>query len=233
MSHALTLYRLQQTDTRIDQAQARLQALQAQIKNDPALQAARAQAQNAQSALQTAEEALHQAEAASLAVKIKRETAEAALYGGKIHNPKELQDLQSESAALKRRLAELEDTQLEAMLALESARQQQQTAQTALNQAEQNNLSQNARLRGEAQTLQREMEPLQREQSAALSALPPALQNLYLTLRSQKRGIAISQMRENACGVCGSTINAALAQAARRADPLVHCPSCGRILFHA
>jgi uncharacterized protein len=62
------------------------------------------------------------------------QTSEASLYGGKIRNPKELQDLQVEIAALKRRTATLEDEQLEAMLAVEDAETQLTEANKNLNE---------------------------------------------------------------------------------------------------
>ena len=60
--------------------------------------------------------------------KVKIEQSEASLYSGNVTNPKELQDLQNEAAALKRYLVTLEDRQLEAMLEVETAEQSKQAA---------------------------------------------------------------------------------------------------------
>ena len=51
----------------------------------------------------------------------KRISGEKRLYSGTVTNTKELQDLQDEGVALKRRIVALEDRQLEAMIAQEDA----------------------------------------------------------------------------------------------------------------
>jgi len=53
----------------------------------------------------------------------------------------------------------------------------------------------------------------------------------YEALRQQRRGVAVAEIRDNACDACGTTLTAALQQSARHAAELVHCPTCGRILF--
>ncbi|GAB4486593.1 MAG: hypothetical protein OHK0031_10800 [Anaerolineales bacterium] len=231
MSHALTLYRLQQTDTRLDQVQTRLRAIADSLENNPALKNAREQSESAEKLRAAAESALREAELAAQSLRIKLETAESSLYGGRIHNPKELQELQNDVAALKRQLAALEDRQLEAMLTVESARESAAQSQAALRQVEAQVINENSLLKGEQNNLQREAERLAAERSAATETLPaPALQ-LYDSLRQKKRGLAVARVSENTCGACGNLLTPAQAQAARQANQFVHCASCGRILF--
>ena len=68
-----------------------------------------------------AQQALRTIEEQGKEMRIKLETGNAKLYGGRITNPKELQDIQLDVAASKKRLATLEDKQLAAMIALEEA----------------------------------------------------------------------------------------------------------------
>lgn len=232
MSHALTLYRLQQTDTRLDQVQTRLRAIADSLENNPALQSAREQAHATENLCAAAESALREAEVAAQTLRIKLETAESNLYGGRIQNPKELKDLQNDVAALKRQLATLEDHQLDAMLKVETAREQAEQSLAVLRQVEARVLSENSLLRGEETNLTREAERLAAERSATTESLPaPALQ-LYDTLRQKKRGLAVVRVNENACSACGNLLTPAQAQAARQANLFVHCASCGRILFN-
>ncbi len=232
MSHALTLYRLQQTDTRLDQVRARLRAIADSLENNPALQAAREQAHSAENLCAAAESALRETEFSAQSLRIKLETAESNLYSGRIQNPKELKDLQNEVAALKRQMATLEDNQLEAMLNVETAREKAEQSQAALRQVEARVVSENSLLRGEQSNLTHEAERLTAERNATTDTLPaPALQ-LYDSLRQKKRGLAVARVSENACGACGNLLTPAQSQAARQANQFVHCASCGRILFN-
>jgi predicted nucleic acid-binding Zn-ribbon protein len=74
------------------------------------------------------------------------------------------------------------------------------------------------------------MESLGQEREAALAPIDTSLLTVYEDLRKQKRGVAITEVEDDACASCGTTINPALQQNAR-SQKLAHCPSCGRILF--
>jgi uncharacterized protein len=231
MSHTLGLYRLQQVDSRIDQANIRLEAIRAVLENDSAILAARVILESAEKNLHQAEKALRASEAASESQRIKLEQVSASLYGGKIQNPKELQDLQNDLASLKRHLATLEDTQLEAMLEIEAARETRQAAELEMIKVEARVISQNASLKGERENLLNGLENLKAERSATYNTISPALLEKYESLRIKRRGLAVTTISDNACDACGSGLTPAQAQAVRMAVQLVECPSCGRILF--
>src|SRR5512138_1210313 len=138
MSAALGLYRLQQVDSRIDQVQARLKAIQQTLENDLELRSARGQLEAAESKYKDAERALKLSEAEVEKQRIKIEQTEASLYGGLVHNPKELQDLQKDIVSLKRHQQTLEERELEAMLSVENIERELQTAQTELERVQSN-----------------------------------------------------------------------------------------------
>jgi predicted nucleic acid-binding Zn-ribbon protein len=121
MSTALLLYRLQQIDSRLSQVTTRLSAIRSMLENNAELQIARQHLESAQLEQHEAEKTLKAAEYEAGTVRVKLEQVESSMYSGKIQNPKELQDLQNEIAALKRHLSALEDNQLEAMMAVEAA----------------------------------------------------------------------------------------------------------------
>ncbi|MEZ0396174.1 MAG: C4-type zinc ribbon domain-containing protein [Anaerolineales bacterium] len=231
MSKMLNLYRLQQTDSQIDRVRARLQAVQDLLENDQAIRQQAEDHRRAKERLHTCQADVRQAEAAVQEQRIKVEQTEAALYAGKIHNPKELQDLQNDVAALKRRLTALEERQLEAMLALEQAEQDfaaaEQTWQTAQAEWSQKTGS----LRDEQTTLQKEFEKLTTERAGIVQTLSQEYLLLYEQLRSERRGVAIAGIADNACEACGAQLTPAQAQAVRLAAQIIRCPSCGRILY--
>jgi uncharacterized protein len=231
MSAALGLYRLQQVDSQIDQIQARLQTIQRTLENDEALRAANKNFNAATDKHKDAERALKLSEAEVEKQRIKIEQTETSLYGGKVHNPKELQDLQKDVASLKRYLETLEERELEAMIAAETAEQELQTAKTDLERVQSNVKEQHKGLTQESETLRKNLERLHSERQAVVTDIAGQALGAYEQLRKQKRGLAITTIEDNSCEACGTTLTASQQQTARSTSQLFHCPTCGRILY--
>ena len=231
MSAALGLYRLQQVDSQIDQIQVRLKAIQQTLENDVVLRAANEQFTVADGKHKDAERALKLSESEVEKQQIKIQQTEASLYGGKVHNPKELQDLQKDIVSLKRHLETLEERQLETMLAVEDTEKDLQTAKTDLERAQSNLKEQNKDLTKESETLLKDLERLNSERQAVVTDIASQALNVYDQLRKQKRGIAITTVTDNSCEACGTTLTPSQQQTARSTSQLFHCPTCGRILF--
>ena len=230
MSRSQNLYRLQQIDTEIDQANARLKEIETLLAGNANLRKANALANRTRQNLENAQKALRQAEAKVKDQRIKIEQTEAALYGGNIRNPKELQDMQNELAALKRYLEVLEERQLEAMLAVDDAAAKNQEAQTLLSKYRTQAETQNARLRGERSQLSEKVAALTQKRENAAQAVAADDLATYERLRAQRAGVAVAAVRDGSCTACGATLTAALHQAARSPSKIVFCASCGRIL---
>ncbi len=231
MSAALGLYRLQQVDSQIDQIHARLKVIQETLQNDSMVRAASDEFAAAESRTRTAERTLKVTEADFEKQRLKIEQAEASLYGGKVHNPKELQDLQNDVASLKRHLATLENLELEAMMAYETAEKEFQTAKSNFEKAQASASDQYSDLTKESEALQKEIERLSSERKAVMSDLPQSSLQTYDQLRERKRGLAVAMLSDSACAACGTTLTPAQQQNARSTSQFFHCPTCGRILF--
>ena len=231
MSAALGLYRLQQVDSQIDQIQARLKTIQQTLENDLQLRAASDQFAAAQTKHNQAERALRLSESEVEKQRLKIEQTEASLYGGRVQNPKELQDLQKDAASLKRHLETLEERQLEAMLAIESTENELQSARTELERVQARLKEQHRDLTTESETLRRDLETLNSERQAVVKDIAGQALSVYDQLRQNKRGLAITTIAENSCEACGTTLTASQQQSARSASQLFHCPTCGRILY--
>lgn len=231
MSAALGLYRLQQVDSQIDQVQARLKTVQQTLENDATLRAANEGFGAAETKQKDAQRALHLSEAEVEKQRLKIEQTEASLYGGKVHNPKELQDLQKDVASLKRHLETLEERQLEAMIAAEIADAELQTAKLDLERVQSNLKEQNKDLTKESETLHKNLERLNSERQAVVTNIAAQTLTTYDQLRKQKRGLAITTIEDNSCEACGTTLTASQQQSARSTSQLFHCPTCGRILY--
>jgi len=231
MSASLGLYRLQLIDSRLDQVYSRLKAIKLTLENNEQIQAASTQVAVMSKAHQEASRALKRSEEDVKAQKIKIEQCEAKLYSGIIKNPKELQDLQNESVALKRYHTTLEDRQLEAMLIEEDARVSLNEADQVLQLVEMQVIKQNTTLSAEKTELEDELEKLNAERDAARNPLDSNLLTIYENLRQQRRGLAVALTSEGACSACGTTLTPALLQNARSSTELHNCSTCGRILY--
>ncbi|HEX2991752.1 MAG TPA: hypothetical protein VHO49_13805, partial [Anaerolineales bacterium] len=116
----------------MDQARARLKAIQQTLENDAELRAASDLLASAEDRSRETERLLKQSEQEVEKQRTKIQLAEASLYGGQVHNPKELQDLQKDVTSLKRHLETLEERQLEAMEAAEQAEKELEQAKAGL-----------------------------------------------------------------------------------------------------
>ena len=163
--------------------------------------------------------------------RLKIEQTESSLYGGKVHNPKELQDLQKDVASLKRHLETLEERQLEAMIAAETAENDLQGAKASLEQVQANLKEQNKDLAQESEALRKHLGRLNSERLAVVTDIASPALGVYDQLRKQKRGLAITTIAENSCEACGTTLTPSQQQTARSTSQLFHCPTCGRILY--
>ncbi len=231
MSAALGLLRLQQVDSRINQIEARLGKIQETLDNDSLIQTILEKIKDAENKHRDLERARLISEEDAKDKLIKINQAEASLYGGSVHNPKELLDLQADISYLKKHLATIEDQELEEMLRIENSQFELKTLNVDLNRVNAQRNEEQKALIAERDLLMRDLTNLQSERQAALSPIEAGFLRSYETIRQQRRGVAVAEVSENACHACGTTLTAALQQNARHATQLVYCPSCGRILY--
>ncbi len=231
MSAALGLYRLQQVDSQMDQARSRLKTIRETLENDVELRAASEQLARAEEKSRNAERALKVCEQEVEKQRIKLQQTEASLYGGRVHNPKELQDLQKDVASLKRHLETLEERQLEAMDTAETMEKEMRQANATLESIKSNRGVQFRDLTVESESINKNLEKLSSERSAVMKDLVSQSVGIYDQLRKQRRGIAVATINDGSCAACGTTLTQSLLQNARSANQLQYCPTCGRILF--
>jgi predicted nucleic acid-binding Zn-ribbon protein len=231
MSQVFKLYRLQQLDSQIDQAKIRLEEIQKHLSQNTELKNAQDRADTAEKEIQVANRSLRRAEDEVKAQRIKIEQTEAILYGGKVRNPKELQDLQNEAFSLKKFLAVLEDRQLECMIQVEEIDSDHQKATEALLALKLQTEKEYTMLTAEAKMISKDLERLHAERSVAVAGIEDSDIKLYETLRTQRRGIAVAKVTDNTCAACGSTLTPALIQAAQLPNQIIRCTFCGRILY--
>jgi len=231
MSASLGLFRLQQKDSHINQIETRLEKIRQMLEDNAELQTAMEHVRTAEEGQHTAERAQQAAEAEAQNQQIKIQQAEASLYGGSVRNPKELQDLQADVASLKKHLASLEEQELQDMLQTDAAQAEVKRAGDELIGVQSKLGSEHHQLLEEKESLTLELNRIRSEREAVVGTIAAEILKTYDHLRQQRRGVAVAQVSDSACGACGTTLTAAIQQTARHAADLVYCPSCGRILY--
>ena len=169
-------------------------------------------------------------EVASL--KDKSAHADKALYSGAVTNPRELQALQDEVAALARRIAELEDAELELMVERDPL--DEQAAALATERADLVARGEDLARRitvAEAE-IDAELESEATARTAAAQDVPDDLLSDYETLRSKRAGIGVARLEHGTCQGCHMKLSAVELDRIKGlpADSRVTCEDCGRLL---
>jgi uncharacterized protein len=154
------------------------------------------------------------------------------LYSGSISNPRELQAMQDEIAALKRRIGQLEDQELELMEQIEplDADLARLTAEREASDASAASLR--ASIAEDEVTIDGELEQLRSERAAEAGDIEPELLTEYETLRTQNGGIGIARLVGGSCGGCHLGLSAVEVDRLKKLPPdaPAHCEECGRLL---
>ena len=165
-------------------------------------------------------------------VKARRVRDQQRLDSGSVSSARDLERLQHELVSLDRRIAELEDTELEVMEQLETAQAELAEARTTLEQLDARNAELTAARDRRVSDLRAQGSDLTRERAQAVAGMPGDLLELYEKLRAQKGGVGAALLRARRCGGCSLDLNSGdLATIAKQPpDEVVRCEECGRIL---
>ena len=231
MSVVSQLYRLQGVDSEHDERRERLAQIEESVGESQDLLQARDAVAETESRLagRRAELRALELEIASLNDKLRKNQER--LYSGRVRNPKELTGLQEEAAALRRRRAELEDEQLELMIAIEDQEAELAERQARLRQIEGSWRDEQAGLLAEKERLAQQLDELEEELQAMRARIPAADLALYDDLREHEGGRAVVLLRRGICQGCGVDVPTTLARSVERGEGIHFCPICNRLLF--
>lgn len=230
MSQQKVLYRLQRIDLDLDKRRARLREITAALEQDSVLRQAQTDVDTFHAAL-----APQQARAKDLTLEIQsvveqnRQLSDR-LYGGTVHNPKELQDIQDKIAELKRRHASLENTLLETMISVEELEGSLAGAKARLDEVRATRGDELKALLDEQHRLKREIKSLKTDREAVVQEVSEDNLALYQELRTKRQGHAVALLQGETCSGCHVDQTTVLVQKVRQGQALIRCASCGRIL---
>ena len=230
MSTVADLWALQTTDLAVEAIRQRLAGLEKQKGESPELLAARQKAAEAERELAGWREKQRSLDGQMRELSDRIRAAERELMSGRVRNPKELEGMQANVAALKRRRNGLGDEDLEAMLEIERLQAEADARRVALATEEARWQAEQARLAHELNRSVAELKSLTARLSQQWEAVPPQDRELYRTLRQRKGGRALALERDATCTACGVTLPTGMVQAVHGGEQRVLCPSCGRLL---
>ena len=231
MTSIAELYALQELDLALEADRATLTDVESRLGEQEELVEARRTAAEQEAALRAAEKEFKEREWNTDELQKKIEPLERRLYGGRIANPKELEDLQQEVDSLKRRHSELEDQALEAMEGLEEAQRAVAEAERRLQQITDDSAAEQAELRGRQATLNEAIGALEGRRTEEGGRIDGELLRLYDQLRTTRQGRAVAKVEGGACQGCRISLPINLVQRARSGSDVVQCSSCERVLY--
>ncbi len=229
MNVARQLYELQELDLEIESDEQTLRQVASQLGESQAVVRAKAKLESEQQRL---EELKHQQRTAEWEIDDitnKITAAEESLFSGRIKNPKELSGLQHEVEALKARRARLEETALEVIDRVEQAEAGLAEMQGQLEGLTADWRRQQKQLAVEQARLEAVIAELKQKRQLLSGQIEPQAVELYQALKDSK-GRAVARVEQGICRGCRISLPITDLQRAR-GNNLVHCSSCGRILF--
>ena len=154
------------------------------------------------------------------------------LYSGTIGNPRELQALQDEIAALKRRISQLEDQELEVMEQLEPLDAQLAIVADGRAKLDERGAALRAQIAEEEVGIDAELEQVRSERDGLAADIDAGLLAEYDDLRKRSGGIGIARMVGGSCGGCHLGLSAVEVDRIKKlpADAPAYCEECGRLL---
>jgi hypothetical protein len=228
---AKLLYALQRVDLQLARKGRRYREIEANLGESKELHRARAALQAATEEHAHWRKTLLDRELETGSVSEKLRTDEARLYSGQISSPRELGDLQHETEYLKRRQADLEDHQLEAMISLEEATTQLAIANEEFVVVEAAWKADNADLVQEYDTLKQELAQLLAQRKKIVAHVPQGDISEYDSLRRLRKGVAVVAVQHAICTVCNVAVPQRDVDRAAQEDALYYCSGCDRILY--
>jgi len=231
MSVVKQLYQLQEIDLEIESNEQSLNQTASQLGESKAVVEARNKLALGHQHLEELQRQQRSVEWEIDSISSKLTTTEEELYSGRIHNPKELTNLQHEIDGLKAKRNQLENKALEIMDQVELTTRGVATINSELKALEAEWQSQQQQLSANLEQLETILSNLKHKRHLLAAEIDPQTIEVYQALKKQK-GTAVAKVEQGICRGCRISLPITELQRTRSGS-LVRCSSCGRILFLA
>lgn len=154
------------------------------------------------------------------------------ISAGSVADPKALASMIDEVEHLKKRIADLEDAELEVMEQLETEVSGRERFRAQAERLDAQLAELTAKREQQFTELRADMAERRRERDELTPLVPPALLTLYEKVGASHNGVGAAELRQRRCTGCQLEINAADIRvfAAAAPDEVLRCEECGRIL---
>jgi predicted nucleic acid-binding Zn-ribbon protein len=231
MSVVRQLYQLQLVDSEGDQQSNRLAEVVGRLGESGDLIRAREAVIETETHLDELRKEMRALDLDVAAVAAKLQKNQDRLYSGRVRNPKELSSLQDEATALRRRHSELEDEQLELMIAIEEEEAELAERQARQRQIEATWRSEQAALEADKEELEFRLAELDEQRAEMRAQLEADDLALYDDLRDRLGGTGVVLLKRGICQMCGVDVPTGMARAIERGEGEHYCPTCNRLLY--
>ncbi|MGH9685448.1 MAG: zinc ribbon domain-containing protein [Candidatus Acidiferrales bacterium] len=142
--------------------------------------------------------------------------------------------LQHEVQMAEDEIAKAEDRLLEQMVSSEDYDRRIRASEKTLKEVEESTRGDRAALESEKSAVEKELGELDAERARVVKEIPEDMLDHYERIAKKHHGVALAEVRSEACGACGVRIRPHVFQEMRRSgsDELFHCETCTRILYY-
>lgn len=160
----------------------------------------------------------------------KLRSREKELMSGRIRNPTELMQLNTEVQHLRSSFADEEEAELRLMEEGELADQAVVEASEHLQAVRERSANDEPQLRSDLEATQTQLASVKADSEAVWAEIATPARNAYLRIRVHP---PVAEVDRNQCQACHVTVTSSGMQVLRKGDDIVHCDNCGRILVIA
>lgn len=143
--------------------------------------------------------------------------------------------LQHEIEMAEAEITKAEDRLLEEMVSSEQYDRQVKAAEKSFRQIEEEVRVEGAQIESEKAVAEKERAGLEAERAKIVATIPEDLMDHYERIAKKHGGVAVAEVRGEACSACGARIRPHVFQILSRDDnqeELYHCELCTRILYY-
>jgi len=141
--------------------------------------------------------------------------------------------LQHEVEMAEAEIAKAEDRLLEQMVAAEEYDRRGKVSDKRLKEVEEVVRTDRAAMEAEKSSAEKDLEALNAQRAGIVAELPESLVDHYGRIANKHGGVAVSELRDEKCSVCGMRVRPHVLQEMQRAtnEKMFQCETCTRILY--
>lgn len=152
------------------------------------------------------------------------------IYGGKIVNPREVENLEKEVANQKALRASLDDRLFELMELIPPAEQALKEAEAPIDELKKDLAEFQKQVLVKKKSLEDDYRAKSAARPAAEKEVNPSMLARYNAIKLKCGGVGMADIKKNACSMCGTNVATKLIEGAKDGR-IVTCESCHRILY--